>query len=30
VVVEENTIFDDAKPLLIYGESPKVAGSKRS
>jgi ATP-dependent Clp protease ATP-binding subunit ClpX len=30
VVLEENTIFDDAKPLLLYGESPKVAGSKRS
>jgi ATP-dependent Clp protease ATP-binding subunit ClpX len=30
VVLEENAILDDAKPLLIYGETPKVAGSKRS
>ncbi len=27
VVVDENTISNDAKPLLIYGEQPKVAGS---
>jgi len=27
VVLDENTITNDAKPLLIYGEQPKVAGS---
>ena len=28
VVVEENTINGEGKPLVIYGEKPKVAGSK--
>ncbi|MGE0801749.1 MAG: ATP-dependent Clp protease ATP-binding subunit ClpX [Lautropia sp.] len=28
VVVEENAITGDGKPLVIYGEKPKVAGSK--
>jgi ATP-dependent Clp protease ATP-binding subunit ClpX len=28
VVVEENTIAGDAAPLVIYGDAPKVAGSK--
>jgi ATP-dependent Clp protease ATP-binding subunit ClpX len=27
VVIDENQIVGDAKPLLIYGEQPKVAGS---
>jgi len=27
VVIDENQILGDAKPLLIYGEQPKVAGS---
>lgn len=27
VVVDENTITHDSKPLLIYGEQPKVSGS---
>ncbi len=27
VVLDENAINNDAKPLLIYGEQPKVAGS---
>ena len=28
VVIEENAINGEAKPLVIYGEKPKVAGSK--
>jgi ATP-dependent Clp protease ATP-binding subunit ClpX len=28
VVIEENAINGDGKPLVIYGEKPKVAGSK--
>ncbi len=28
VVVDEGTIFNDAPPLLIYSDPPKVAGSK--
>jgi ATP-dependent Clp protease ATP-binding subunit ClpX len=27
VVIDENQIVGEAKPLLIYGEQPKVAGS---
>ena len=27
VVVEENAVVGDGKPLIIYGDSPKVAGS---
>ncbi len=27
VVIDENQIMGDAKPILIYGEQPKVAGS---
>jgi ATP-dependent Clp protease ATP-binding subunit ClpX len=29
VVIDENTISGDGKPLLIYGEKPKVAGSSK-
>ena len=28
VVIEENAINGEGKPLVIYGEKPKVAGSK--
>jgi len=28
VVVDENTVTGEGQPLLIYGENPKVAGSK--
>jgi ATP-dependent Clp protease ATP-binding subunit ClpX len=27
VVIDENQIVGDAKPILIYGEQPKVSGS---
>jgi ATP-dependent Clp protease ATP-binding subunit ClpX len=27
VVIDESTISDEGKPLLIYEEQPKVAGS---
>lgn len=30
VVVDESTVVGDGVPLLIYGENPKVSGSKHA
>jgi ATP-dependent Clp protease ATP-binding subunit ClpX len=27
VVIDENTVINDTKPLLIYGESPRAAAA---